>query len=199
MLTMALRWFLWFSCLAAFSHGLSLRHSRHQSGGIGSSPTAEEILGSQASAAVDDVFARRAADAFGGQDRPDKRNENHRRMRLVASRGARVYDNGRRVQTGPVFQVGLPRQQPGRGGIRPGRRRFHGDPDDQGQGPGSDPEGEHRQASGRLVGHTVRTKTDRSVAVGVGRCSGVDKNAMNKRRAKLRRWVREVEGVERGG
>lgn len=92
MLTMVLRWFLWFSCLAAFSHGLSLRHARHQSGGIGGSPTAEEILGSQASAAVDDVFARRAADAFGGQDRPDKRNENHRRMRLVASRGACVYN-----------------------------------------------------------------------------------------------------------
>lgn len=117
---MALRWFLWFNCLAAVSYGLSLRHARHQSGGIGGSPTAEEILGSQASEAVDDVFARRAADAFGGQDRPDKRNENHRRMRLVASRGARVYDNGSHVQTGPVFQVGIPRQQTGRGGIRPG-------------------------------------------------------------------------------
>jgi len=74
------QWFLWFGYLVAFSHGLSLRHARHQSGGT---PTAEEILEPQILIEdTDRVFRQRASDMFAQEpEYEEKRNQNHRRMR----------------------------------------------------------------------------------------------------------------------
>lgn len=70
-------WLLWLGYLVAFSHGLSLRHARHQSG----TPTAEEILEQQILIKdTDHVFRQRASDMFSQEpEYEEKRNLNHRR------------------------------------------------------------------------------------------------------------------------
>jgi len=73
------RWLLWwFGYLVASSHGLSLRHARHQSVGT---PTAEEILEPQILMEdTDHVFRQRASDMFAQEpEYAEKRNMNHRR------------------------------------------------------------------------------------------------------------------------
>lgn len=74
------QWFLWFGYLVASSHGLSLRHARHQSGG---SPTAEEILEPQILIEdADHVFRQRASDMFSQEPQYVEKlniNSNHRR------------------------------------------------------------------------------------------------------------------------
>lgn len=74
------RWLLWIGYLVASSHGLSLRHARHQSAGT---PTAEEILDPQIVIEdADHVFRQRASDMFSQEpEHVEKLNlkSNHRR------------------------------------------------------------------------------------------------------------------------
>lgn len=73
------QWLLWFGYLVASSHGLSLRHARHQS--VVGTPTAEEILEPQILIKdADHVFRQRASDMFAQEpEYEEKRNLNHRR------------------------------------------------------------------------------------------------------------------------
>ncbi|VVC33910.1 Hypothetical protein CINCED_3A018814 [Cinara cedri] len=83
-------WLFWFGFLVAFSHGLSLRHARHQNVGT---PTAEEILEPQILIEdTDHVFRQRASDMFAQEPNyVEKRNLNHRR---------RAEFNGKNQNTG---------------------------------------------------------------------------------------------------